>query len=95
MPHLEETIAQFEYLVCWKKAAGGDEDIPEPRQGLDEGFDNCNNQVDRIKHHLHELLHSVKQTLSTSSNQPARIMNQVNYVHGRYRYEIEVPVELV
>ena len=70
MPHLEETIAQFEYLVCWKKAAGGDEDIPEPRAGLDSGFDNCNKQVDRIKQRLNDLLCGVKEDLiGTKTNQ--------------------------
>ena len=42
LPYLEEAISEFEYLVVWKKAAGGDEDIPEPRDGLDENFDNAN-----------------------------------------------------
>lgn len=42
MPYLEEAIQEFEYLVVWKKAAGGDEDIPEPKEGLDENFDKAN-----------------------------------------------------
>ena len=49
LPYLEEAISEFEYLVVWKKAAGGDEDIPEPRDGLDENFDNANAQVNQIK----------------------------------------------
>ena len=35
LPFLDDAINEFEQLVIWKKAAGGDEDIPEPRQGLD------------------------------------------------------------
>jgi DNA mismatch repair protein MSH6 len=31
MPFLEDAIREFEQLVVWKKAAGGAEDIPEPR----------------------------------------------------------------
>ena len=52
LPYLEEAISEFEYLVVWKKAAGGDEDIPEPRDGLDENFDNANAQVNQLKNSL-------------------------------------------
>ena len=64
MPWLEDAINQFEYLVVWKKAAGGDEDIPEPRAGLDEAFDGCNRRVDNIKARLTEHLEYVRHQLS-------------------------------
>ena len=49
MPYLEEAISEFEFLVVWKKAAGGDEDIPEPKEGLDENFDHANGFVNQCK----------------------------------------------
>lgn len=52
LPYLEEAIQEFEYLVVWKKAAGGDEDIPEPKQGLDENFDRANDLVNACKFKL-------------------------------------------
>lgn len=39
---IRAVVAEFEAMVVWKKTAGGDEDIPEPQPGLDEGFDACN-----------------------------------------------------
>jgi len=49
MPFLEDAINQFESLVVWKKAAGSDDDIPEPKMGLDENFDDANIKVNHIK----------------------------------------------
>lgn len=49
MPFLEDAISQFEALVIWKKAAGSDDDIPEPREGLDANFDEANLNVNQIK----------------------------------------------
>jgi hypothetical protein len=42
MPYLEQTVSEFEALVIWKKSSTGDEDIPEPREGLDQNFDKAN-----------------------------------------------------
>ena len=60
MPYLEEAIQEFEYLVVWKKASGGDEDIPEPREGLDENFDAANGFVNQCKCKLEQYLQQVK-----------------------------------
>ena len=56
LPYLEEAIQEFEYLVVWKKASGGDEDIPEPREGLDENFDAANAFVNQCKCKLEQYL---------------------------------------
>lgn len=63
MPYLEEAIAEFEYLVVWKKAAGGDEDIPEPKDGLDENFDIANSFVNQCKMNLNHYLLQCKQEI--------------------------------
>ena len=98
MPYLEEAIQEFEYLVVWKKASGGDEDIPEPREGLDENFDAANKVVNQCKCKLEAYLQQVKQTLLLTNQgvgQQNKVLNQVCFTNSRYRYEIEVPVDLV
>jgi DNA mismatch repair protein MSH6 len=80
-------VAEFEAMVVWKKTAGGDEDIPEPQPGLDEGFDNCNQRVDEIKAKLEALLNQVRARF--------RDTRRINWSHAKYRYEIEVPQEYV
>lgn len=42
VPLMTEAIKELDYLVIWRKisdGAGGEEEIPEPRPGLDENFD--------------------------------------------------------
>lgn len=98
LPYLEEAIQEFEFLVVWKKASGGDEDIPEPKQGLDENFDSANEYVNTCKEKLNLYLQHVRAQLYQNnqgmSNQN-KILNHVHYTNSRYRYEIEVPVDLV
>ena len=76
MPYLEEAIQEFEYLVVWKKASGGDEDIPEPKAGLDENFDAANGQVNECKYKLDCYLQGVKQELC-QVNQGVTAQNKV------------------
>ena len=56
MPYLEDAIQEFEQLVIWKKAAGSEEDIPEPRAGIDQNFDEANNYVNLNKQKLEQYL---------------------------------------
>lgn len=42
MPLMIDAINELDYLVTWRKindGAGGEEEIPEPRVGLDNNFD--------------------------------------------------------
>lgn len=42
MPLMTDAINELDYLVTWRKisdGAGGEEEIPEPRVGLDSNFD--------------------------------------------------------
>jgi hypothetical protein len=42
VPDMEEAIKELDYLVIWKRVSGlygvpgGEDDIPEPRRGIDE-----------------------------------------------------------
>jgi hypothetical protein len=63
MPFLEDAINQFEALVVWKKAAGSDDDIPEPRLGLDQNFDDANIKVNQLKQKIDNYLVTVKKQL--------------------------------
>jgi hypothetical protein len=46
VPDMAEAIKELDYLVVWRKADAltgivgyGDEEVPEPRRGIDETFD--------------------------------------------------------
>ena len=54
---------------------------------MDQHFDSVNAKVDGIKAELNEYLAKVREMLGGS--------DKVQFVHGRLRYEIEVPVEVV
>lgn len=50
---IKVAIAEFDQLIKWKKAAGSSTaEIPEPQVGIDENFDNANDQVNEIKAEL-------------------------------------------
>jgi len=45
IPCMVDSINELDFLVTWKKVsngAGGEEDVPYPRPGLDETFDKAN-----------------------------------------------------
>ena len=82
-----EAVDEFENMIVWKKTQSGDEEIPEPQPGLDEGFDTCNNYVDQIKLKLEEILNKTRQRF--------RDQRRINWSHAKYRYELEIPQECV
>lgn len=55
VPDMEEAIKELDYLVVWKRVTGlygvpgGVDDIPEPRRGIDETFDEANDRVTQCK----------------------------------------------
>ena len=55
VPDMEEAIKELDYLVVWKRVSGlygvpgGVDDIPEPRRGIDETFDEANDKVTEVK----------------------------------------------
>ena len=72
-------------MISWKKV--GEERIPEPVKGLDEAFDSANAKVNQIKQQLEEYLRSIRRKFGNEKG--------ITYSHSKYRYEIEVPTELV
>ena len=103
LPDMEEAIKELDYLVLWKTESGlgnsttGEEDIPEPRRGIDEHFDEVNDKVTGVKAKIHEYLRSVKAVIRSriAKNDTKRnLLSNIKYVHARYRYEIEIPNEL-
>jgi len=87
-PDLREAIEEFEFMIVWKKVQGSEDDIPEPKPGIDEEFDKANQDVDRIKFDLDEELDKIKQLFPSDKL-------RINFAHSKYRYEIEIPEELV
>jgi len=102
VPDMEEAIKELDYLVVWKKVVGlkdtinGEDEIPEPRRGIDEQFDEANDRVAAKKKEMVKYLESLKVLMRAKApSKHAGLVNQVKYAHARYRYEIEVPNELV
>lgn len=48
---IKEAVATFDQLIKWKKLIGAPSgsEIPEPQTGIDENFDNANEEVNQIK----------------------------------------------
>jgi DNA mismatch repair ATPase MutS len=72
-------------MIQWKSV--GNKKIPEPKQGLDEEFDEANVKVENIKRRIDDYLEKVKIELKCKN---------INYTTNskRYRYELEVPDDM-
>ena len=94
---LTETIKEFESMIVWKKSGGGcSDDIPEPQPGLDTEFDQVNSECDLEKHKIEEYLNYIKSLLvEKNPKQHAKVMRNVQFSNAKFRYEIEIPIELV
>jgi hypothetical protein len=46
----------FEDFIVWKKVAGSNDEIPEPKPGKDPNFDQANERVNKVKDKLLEVL---------------------------------------
>ena len=56
-PDYDPIIEEFEKMIVWKKASG--RRIPEPKPGVDEHFDKCNEDVIDMKEKLQEYIDEV------------------------------------
>jgi DNA mismatch repair protein MSH6 len=63
-----------------------DDEIPEPQIGLNSEFDEANVRVDQIKQLLEDELKKIRGLLKDK---------RVVFSHAKYRYELEVPEDLV
>jgi hypothetical protein len=59
---MNDAIKELDYLVIWRRCTGiqgvpgGEDDLPEPRRGIDESFDKANDKVLSIKDNLKQYL---------------------------------------
>ena len=61
--------------------------IPEPAPGIDQNFDNANLAVNQIKENLNQYLNEIRSKFYKDK--------RINFSHAKFRYEIEIPSELV
>lgn len=62
LPDIRNQLEVYNKLVIWKKI-GKSKVVPEPVAGLDEKYDEANNQVNDIKVRIHDLLLSTQKEL--------------------------------
>lgn len=63
---MTDAINELDYLVVWRRisdGAGGEEDIPEPRPGLDPNFDEANEVVEDFKEIIHNYIDKTKKDI--------------------------------
>lgn len=82
----EKELGQFQKLIVWKKVPGTDKEVPEPQAGLDADFDSANERVSDVKEMLTQYLEEIRKEMKC---------RQINFSHAKFRYELEVPEELV
>eukprot|EP00347_Sterkiella_histriomuscorum_P021958 403332180 len=85
---IKDIVKEFEGMIVWKKTQGGgpDDEIPEPQMGLDEEFDRANEAVDKVKQKLESYLQQIRSQFKD---------RRINWSHAKYRYELELPAELI
>eukprot|EP00347_Sterkiella_histriomuscorum_P016833 403351679 len=97
IPSLGKLIEEFEYLIVWKKVSGSEKEfIPEPHEGLSKQFDDTNAKVTKMKQQLDDYLKQIReQILKINEGRFKKQIDQIGFTHSKFRYEIEVPLELV
>lgn len=81
MPNLKEPLAYWDTAFDKRKAR--DDKVLIPRRGVDEDFDNSQDDVERIKKELHDLLEKQKTALKCKTLKFTDV--------GKEIYQIEVP----
>jgi DNA mismatch repair protein MSH6 len=84
-PDLSEELVEFESMITWVATDKGN-NIPQPKQGLDEIFDAASEQVKDIKANLYDYLLQVRRQFKDEN---------IKFSHAKYRYELEIPEDLV
>ena len=80
-PDYEPILDEFDSMISWKQVGG--QKVPEPKSGLDEEFDACNNAVDKVKQQLEDYLGDIKKVTGCKD---AKLCQNSK----KYRFEIEV-----
>jgi len=98
---MTDAINELDFLVTWKKVsngAGGEEDVPYPRPGLDEQFDKASDVEQEAKEKIHKYIEKIRNKLKETHKNDQKMLKlipQIKYCHSKLRYEIEIPNELV
>ncbi|CAD8048051.1 unnamed protein product [Paramecium primaurelia] len=86
LPNVQEQLDEFEQYIIWEKEK--DKEIPKPVTGVLESYDQSLAEVELVQQKLDDLLQKIKQKLFKNNS-------NIQYVHTKFRYEIEIPDELV
>ena len=98
---MTEVINELDYLVSWQMVddgCGKETEVPYPRPGLDESFDNAHRIADEYKEKILKYLEVIKELFRKKHIGNAAMLKHVKkikYVNSKLKYEIEVPSELV
>ncbi|CDW72387.1 dna mismatch repair protein msh6 [Stylonychia lemnae] len=96
IPNIKYLLEEFAFLIVWKQVPGSQEQIPEPKKGLCKEFDDYNQQIFQIKDQMEKYLDTLRQKVKSANNgKYQNLVTQIGYSHTKYRYEIEIPKELV
>ncbi|CAD8137335.1 unnamed protein product [Paramecium octaurelia] len=86
LPNVQEQLNEFEQYAIWEKEK--DKEIPKPVPGVLETYDQSVAGVQLVQQKLDNYLQQIKKILFKNNG-------NIQYVHTKFRYEVEVPDELV
>ena len=84
-PDIEEELKEFESMIQWTESETN-EQIPEPKSGIDPDFDKANSKVSLIKDKFYDYLVEIQKQFGDIS---------IKYSHAKYRFELEIPEHLI
>ncbi|CAD8056618.1 unnamed protein product [Paramecium sonneborni] len=82
LPNVKEQLDEFEQFILWEK------ETPKPVTGVLESYDQSVALVELIEQKLEQYLQQIKKQLFKNNK-------DIQYVHTKFRYEIEIPDELI
>ncbi|CAD8059529.1 unnamed protein product [Paramecium sonneborni] len=86
LPNVKEQLDEFEQYIIWEKEK--DKEIPKPVTGVIESYDQSVAEVQLVEQKLDDYLLKIKKMFNKNNK-------DIQYVHTKFRYEIEIPDELV
>jgi DNA mismatch repair protein MSH6 len=82
LPDIRVQLERFRSVITWKNI--DNKKVPEPKEGLDEGFDKANKAVEDVHNELYVLLEKVQEELNTYKE----ISYNTESVVHRFQFEI-------
>ncbi|CAK58417.1 unnamed protein product (macronuclear) [Paramecium tetraurelia] len=86
LPNVKEQLDEFEQYIIWEKEK--DKEVPKPVTGVLESYDQSVAEVELVEQKLDSYLQQIKRKLFKNNS-------NIQYAHAKFRYEIEIPDELV